>query len=166
MLHLRRNVAGGWQRTRKRCVSIVSQSWTQQTMSCVLVGASCRCCCCCCVCRLARHCVSLKTNERALAEWGSCQNVRTSPRRPAACTRLTERPTSLQSKAPLLLARHCALTLIQLEVTGVMHEIVTLQFGSQSNYLGTHFWNTQVRTCSSSLERFLFRPIFIRQALL
>ncbi|KAF1927184.1 mtDNA inheritance protein dml1 [Didymella exigua CBS 183.55] len=24
-----------------------------------------------------------------------------------------------------------------------MHEIVTLQFGSQSNYLGTHFWNTQ-----------------------
>lgn len=27
-----------------------------------------------------------------------------------------------------------------------MHEIVTLQFGSQSNYLGTHFWNTQVST--------------------
>jgi hypothetical protein len=27
-----------------------------------------------------------------------------------------------------------------------MHEIVTLQFGKQSNYLGTHFWNTQVRT--------------------
>jgi hypothetical protein len=26
-----------------------------------------------------------------------------------------------------------------------MHEIVTLQFGRQSNYLGTHFWNTQVR---------------------
>lgn len=25
-----------------------------------------------------------------------------------------------------------------------MHEIVTLQFGSQSNYLGTHFWNAQV----------------------
>jgi hypothetical protein len=25
-----------------------------------------------------------------------------------------------------------------------MHEIVTLQFGQQSNYLGTHFWNTQV----------------------
>ncbi|KAI4686761.1 mtDNA inheritance, partitioning of the mitochondrial organelle [Alternaria sp. BMP 2799] len=24
-----------------------------------------------------------------------------------------------------------------------MHEIVTLQFGKQSNYLGTHFWNTQ-----------------------
>ncbi|XPS75755.1 mtDNA inheritance, partitioning of the mitochondrial organelle [Ascochyta lentis] len=24
-----------------------------------------------------------------------------------------------------------------------MHEIVTLQFGSQSNHLGTHFWNTQ-----------------------
>ncbi|KAF2843701.1 tubulin nucleotide-binding domain-like protein [Patellaria atrata CBS 101060] len=24
-----------------------------------------------------------------------------------------------------------------------MHEIVTLQFGPQSNYLGTHFWNTQ-----------------------
>ena len=26
----------------------------------------------------------------------------------------------------------------------MMHEIVTLQFGQQSNYLGTHFWNTQV----------------------
>ncbi|KAK8182847.1 tubulin domain-containing protein [Phyllosticta citribraziliensis] len=24
-----------------------------------------------------------------------------------------------------------------------MHEIVTLQFGNQANYLGTHFWNTQ-----------------------
>ncbi|KAH7080898.1 protein DML1 [Paraphoma chrysanthemicola] len=24
-----------------------------------------------------------------------------------------------------------------------MHEIVTLQFGERSNYLGTHFWNTQ-----------------------
>ncbi|KAK4986980.1 mtDNA inheritance, partitioning of the mitochondrial organelle [Elasticomyces elasticus] len=24
-----------------------------------------------------------------------------------------------------------------------MHEIVTLQFGQQANYLGTHFWNTQ-----------------------
>ncbi|EKG12639.1 Heterokaryon incompatibility [Macrophomina phaseolina MS6] len=24
-----------------------------------------------------------------------------------------------------------------------MHEIVTLQFGQQSNYLGTHFWNAQ-----------------------
>ncbi|CAN9095106.1 unnamed protein product [Alternaria alternata] len=24
-----------------------------------------------------------------------------------------------------------------------MHEVVTLQFGKQSNYLGTHFWNTQ-----------------------
>ncbi|KAL6706061.1 mtDNA inheritance, partitioning of the mitochondrial organelle [Coniothyrium glycines] len=24
-----------------------------------------------------------------------------------------------------------------------MHEIVTLQFGQQSNYLGTHYWNTQ-----------------------
>ncbi|KAF1986847.1 protein DML1 [Aulographum hederae CBS 113979] len=24
-----------------------------------------------------------------------------------------------------------------------MHEILTLQFGEQSNYLGTHFWNTQ-----------------------
>lgn len=25
-----------------------------------------------------------------------------------------------------------------------MREIVTLQFGQQSNYVGTHFWNTQV----------------------
>jgi hypothetical protein len=24
-----------------------------------------------------------------------------------------------------------------------MREIVTLQFGERSNYLGTHFWNTQ-----------------------
>lgn len=26
----------------------------------------------------------------------------------------------------------------------IMREIVTLQFGERSNYLGTHFWNTQV----------------------
>lgn len=26
-----------------------------------------------------------------------------------------------------------------------MHEIVTLQFGQQANYVGTHYWNTQVR---------------------
>lgn len=26
-----------------------------------------------------------------------------------------------------------------------MHEVVTLQFGQQANYVGTHFWNTQVR---------------------
>lgn len=26
-----------------------------------------------------------------------------------------------------------------------MHEVVTLQFGQQANYLGTHYWNTQVR---------------------
>lgn len=25
-----------------------------------------------------------------------------------------------------------------------MHEIITLQLGQQSNYLATHFWNTQV----------------------
>ena len=25
-----------------------------------------------------------------------------------------------------------------------MHEIITLQFGQQSNYLATHFWNAQV----------------------
>jgi hypothetical protein len=29
--------------------------------------------------------------------------------------------------------------------TSTMHEIVTLQFGERSNYLGTHYWNTQVR---------------------
>jgi hypothetical protein len=29
--------------------------------------------------------------------------------------------------------------------TYAMHEIVTLQFGERSNYLGTHYWNTQVR---------------------
>lgn len=27
-----------------------------------------------------------------------------------------------------------------------MHEIITLQLGHQANYLGTHFWNTQVIT--------------------
>jgi hypothetical protein len=30
-------------------------------------------------------------------------------------------------------------------LVAAMHEIVTLQFGTQSNYLGTHFWNTQAR---------------------
>ena len=25
-----------------------------------------------------------------------------------------------------------------------MHEIITLQLGQRSNYLATHFWNTQV----------------------
>lgn len=25
-----------------------------------------------------------------------------------------------------------------------MHEIVTVQLGQKSNYLATHFWNTQV----------------------
>lgn len=25
-----------------------------------------------------------------------------------------------------------------------MHEIITVQLGQQSNYLATHFWNTQV----------------------
>lgn len=27
-----------------------------------------------------------------------------------------------------------------------MHEIITLQFGHYSNFVGTHFWNTQVLT--------------------
>lgn len=27
-----------------------------------------------------------------------------------------------------------------------MREIITLQLGQASNYLATHFWNTQVRT--------------------
>lgn len=26
-----------------------------------------------------------------------------------------------------------------------MHEIITLQLGQRSNYVATHFWNTQVR---------------------
>ncbi|KAL5436857.1 mtDNA inheritance, partitioning of the mitochondrial organelle [Paraphaeosphaeria minitans] len=29
------------------------------------------------------------------------------------------------------------------DTSAAMHEILTLQFGQQSNYLGTHFWNTQ-----------------------
>lgn len=32
-----------------------------------------------------------------------------------------------------------------------MHEIITLQLGQQSNYLATHFWNTQV--CSLARGR-------------
>jgi hypothetical protein len=36
-----------------------------------------------------------------------------------------------------------------------MHEIVTLQFGQQSNYLGTHFWNTQVGCSLQLLLSFL-----------
>jgi hypothetical protein len=130
-------------------VNIVSRERMQQKTLCVLVGPL---CCRSCARRLARHRASLRTNERALAEWGSCQIVRTSLQRPAACTRLTDRSTSLQSKPPLLLACHCAANLFHHEVTGVMHEIVTLQFGSQSNYLGTHFWNTQVSTCNPLLE--------------
>ncbi|KAF2104238.1 protein DML1 [Rhizodiscina lignyota] len=33
-----------------------------------------------------------------------------------------------------------------------MHEIVTLQFGEQGNYLGTHFWNTQESYFTYSAE--------------
>jgi hypothetical protein len=43
-----------------------------------------------------------------------------------------------------------------------MHEIVTLQFGEQSNYLGTHFWNTQVSALPSPFFTYLtafFGPI-------
>lgn len=31
-----------------------------------------------------------------------------------------------------------------------MHEIITLQLGQRSNYLATHFWNTQVALALSS----------------
>lgn len=34
-----------------------------------------------------------------------------------------------------------------------MHEIVTLQFGQQANYLGTHYWNVQVSRSSFALTR-------------
>jgi hypothetical protein len=40
-----------------------------------------------------------------------------------------------------------------------MREIVTLQFGQQSNYLGTHFWNTQV--CMARLFLVLFALLSI-----
>lgn len=33
-----------------------------------------------------------------------------------------------------------------------MREIITLQLGQQSNYLGTHFWNTQVTNLSLNTE--------------
>jgi len=35
----------------------------------------------------------------------------------------------------------------------IMHEIITLQLGQRSNYLATHFWNTQVRNhCAFSVR--------------
>jgi hypothetical protein len=30
-----------------------------------------------------------------------------------------------------------------------MHEVITLQLGQRSNYIATHFWNTQVRALPS-----------------
>jgi hypothetical protein len=42
-----------------------------------------------------------------------------------------------------------------------MHEIVTLQFGKQSNYLGTHFWNTQVSLRRLALFTFLLACFFV-----
>jgi len=35
-------------------------------------------------------------------------------------------------------------TVHRLHTFVLMHEIVTIQIGSQSNFLGTHFWNAQV----------------------
>lgn len=32
-----------------------------------------------------------------------------------------------------------------------MHEIVTLQLGQRANYLATHFWNLQVRSCNCAI---------------
>lgn len=48
-----------------------------------------------------------------------------------------------------------------------MHEIVTLQFGTQSNYLGTHFWNTQVgsRSHASSIQQTYIQSICTHLAL-
>lgn len=37
-----------------------------------------------------------------------------------------------------------------------MREIVTLQFGQQANYLGTHYWNTQVGNTIWAYVRRLF----------
>jgi hypothetical protein len=36
-----------------------------------------------------------------------------------------------------------------IDLLRAMHEIITLQLGQRSNYLATHFWNTQVRKESS-----------------
>lgn len=80
--------------------------------------------------------------------------------------RLTSRPHSLPGISPLLFAGCCAAAACSARIAGVMHEIVTLQFGSQSNYLGTHFWNTQVSTYTRSPERFVFRSIFACKAFL
>lgn len=32
-----------------------------------------------------------------------------------------------------------------------MREIVTLQFGEEANYLGTHFWNIQARSAKNAM---------------
>jgi len=32
-----------------------------------------------------------------------------------------------------------------------MHEIVTVQVGQQANFLGTHFWNTQVSYAGNAM---------------
>lgn len=44
--------------------------------------------------------------------------------------------------------------IIRLSLT--MHEIVTLQFGHFSNFVGAHFWNTQVRKIPSFSYPLLF----------
>jgi hypothetical protein len=54
-------------------------------------------------------------------------------------------------------------SLAALQVVGTMREIVTLQFGEQSNYLGTHFWNTQVSalppSCTTHIMTFFCSTI-------
>ncbi|KAJ1954268.1 mtDNA inheritance, partitioning of the mitochondrial organelle, partial [Dipsacomyces acuminosporus] len=42
-----------------------------------------------------------------------------------------------------------------------MHEVITLQFGENANYVGTHFWNTQEANITDSDE--LYPVVFYRE---
>lgn len=68
--------------------------------------------------------------------------------------RLTSRPISIQQHSPPLFDCCCIAASRSPNSTFAiaMHEIVTLQFGSQSNHLGTHFWNTQVSSPHDTLN--------------
>lgn len=52
-------------------------------------------------------------------------------------------PTNLAASSRLVLA-FAASTSDSLYRRSKMREVVTLQFGQQSNHVGTHFWNAQV----------------------
>lgn len=39
---------------------------------------------------------------------------------------------------------HNLTAVLKIQVAVIMREIITLQFGTKGNYVGTHFWNIQV----------------------